>query len=87
MKTKESLILNVLKEMNELYESTNSENPIIGKKILDIEGILIKVDRDIQDITNDLFMLTKNVINEKQETVTISVTEMLKYVSKLIAII
>ena len=80
-------ILKVLHNMNELCLSIRSKNPKIGKKILVIEKDLFNAQHELREVTNDLFMLTKNAINEEQDTVTINVTEMQKYVSKLIAII
>lgn len=80
-------ILKVLHNMNKLCCSIRSKNPKIGKKILVIEKDLFNTQYELREVTNDSFMLTKNAVNEKQETVTLSVTEMLKYVSKLIEII
>ena len=80
-------ILKVLHNMNKLCFSIHSKNPKIGKKILVIEKDLFNVQHELREVTNDLFMLTKNAVNEKQETITISVTEMQRYVSKLIEII
>lgn len=80
-------ILKVLDKMTKLCSSTRSENPAICKKIIAIEGNLINAHNELHDVTNDLFTLIKNAVNEKQDTVTLSVIEMQKYVSKLIAII
>ena len=80
-------ILKVLDKMTKLCRSTRSENPTISKKIIAIEGDLINAHNELRDVTNDLFTLIKNAVNEKQDTVTLSVIEMQKYVSKLIAII
>ena len=73
--------------MNKLCCSIYSKNPKISKKILVIEKDLFNAQHELREVTNDLFMLTKNAVNEKQETVTISVTEMLNYVFKLMSII
>ena len=80
-------ILKVLDNMTELCKSTHSENPAICKKIAAIEKDLFNAHNELREVTNDLFTLTKNASDKKQETVTISVTEMVIYVSKLIAII
>ena len=80
-------ILKVLHNMNKLCCSIRSKNPKIGKKILVIEKDLFNAQYELREVTNDSFMLTKNAVNEKQETVTLSVTKMQKYVSKLIEII
>lgn len=80
-------ILKVLDKMTKLCRSTSSENPAICKKIIAIEGDLINAHNELRDVTNDLFTLIKNAVNEKQDTVTLNVIEMQKYVSKLIAII
>ena len=80
-------ILKVLHNMNKLCCSIRSKNPKICKKILVIEKDLFNAQYELREVTNDLFMLTKNAIDKEQETVTISVTEMIKYVSKLIEII
>lgn len=80
-------ILNALDKMNKLCCSIHSKNPKIGKKILVIEKDLFNAHNELREVTNDLFMLTKNAADKKQETVTISVTEMIKYVSRLTAII
>lgn len=80
-------ILKILNKMTKLCRSTRSENPAICKKIINIEVDLINAHNELRGVTNDLFTLIKNAVNEKQDTVTISVTEMQKYVSKLVAII
>ena len=73
--------------MTKLCRSTRSENPKIGNKILVIEKDIINAHSELRNVTNDLFTLIKNAVNEKQDTVTLSVIEMQRYVSKLIAII
>ncbi|MDY2903158.1 MAG: hypothetical protein SOU07_06950 [Bacilli bacterium] len=80
-------ILKVLDNMTELCQSTHSENPEICKNIIAIEKDLINAHNELRGVTNDLFTLIKNAADENQDTVTISVIEMIKYVSKLIAII
>ena len=80
-------ILKVLDNMTELCQSTHSENPAICKNIIAIEKDLINAHNELRGVTNDLFTLIKNAADKNQETVTISVIEMIKYVSKLIAII
>ena len=73
--------------MNKLCCSIYSKNPKISKKILVIEKDLFNAQHELREVTDELFMLTKNAVNEKQDTVTLSVIKMQKYVSKLIAII
>lgn len=80
-------ILKILDKMTKLCHSTRSENPAICKNITAIERDLINAHNELRGVTNDLFTLIKNAADENQDTVTISVIEMIKYVSKLIAII